>query len=45
MKTIPLQIRIPADDLEWLRAHATAQDRSIAQEIRKMIRDKRKRNV
>ena len=41
--SIAFQVRINKDDLNWLRKHAAANNRSVAQEIRHMIQIRKKR--
>lgn len=41
MSTTTFQVRIPTEDLRWLRDYAKANDLSVAQAIRRFIREAR----
>lgn len=43
LPTTALQVRFPTEDLEWLRVYALKNERTIAQELRHMVNQKRKR--
>jgi hypothetical protein len=40
--TIAFQLRLPKGDLDWLRERSTHNNRTVAQELRQMIQDKRR---